>query len=67
MCYFSVTLLPGGEVLRADLGECQFAPDFGERMRTALVGQTMPYVGFESVFQRTYRFEICAPKHLCVQ
>ena len=64
-CHFSVASLPGGLILRTDLSACQFEPTLIERMRVALVGKTMPYAGFESVFQRTYRFSLCAPKGTC--
>jgi len=64
-CSFSITSLPGGLILRTDLSGCQFEPALSERTRVALVGKTMPYAGFESVFQRTYRFSLCAPKSMC--
>ena len=64
-CYFTVTFLPGGEILRTDLSACQFDTDLQERIRTGLVGRTMPYAGFESIFQRNYRFQVCAPKSIC--
>lgn len=64
-CEFAIILLPGGDVIKVDLASCHFQPDLDERVRAALVGQTMPYSGFESVYQRTYRLKMCAPRYLC--
>jgi len=64
-CDFSVTFIPGGEVVDADLTACQLQPALREHVRTALIGQVMPYSGFESVFLRIAHLAVCAPRDLC--
>ena len=66
-CKFSVALIPGGQIVHTDFSECEFNRAMQEKMDNVLIGEALPYSGFESVFRRIHHLEVCAPKSLCSQ
>jgi hypothetical protein len=64
-CDVTLILLPGGFILRVEPGKCTFSPDALRAVDNALIEKTLPYQGFESVFQREAHFALCSSKSVC--
>jgi hypothetical protein len=64
-CDVTLILLPGGFIMRVEPGKCAFSPDALNAVDNALVEKTLPYKGFESVYQRTAHFALCSSKSVC--
>ena len=51
-CSVELIQVPGGQVVRATLVNCAFPADIQATVLKKLQSATLPYQGFESVFQR---------------
>ena len=64
-CDVTVVLLPSGFVMRVEPGKCAFSSNDLKEVSGALLTKTLPYKGYESVFQRNAHMAFCAPKRMC--
>ncbi|WP_147281781.1 hypothetical protein [Dyella solisilvae] len=64
-CDVSLVILPSGLVVRVEPGQCTFAPATLKAISDALVEKSLPYRGYESVFQRNAHLAFCSPKGSC--
>ena len=64
-CKVRFTQIPGGEVIDVEFLSCPFNGAARESVERALRRGSMPYDGFESVFERTVDLTFCHPQEAC--
>jgi len=57
-CTVELTQLPGGQVIRASLSDCEFPEDIQNQVIARLETMNTPYQGFERVFRRTFTIRL---------
>jgi hypothetical protein len=66
-CDVVLVILPGGQALRIEPGECSFSQSELKVVSATLENRSLPYRGYESVFQRNAHIALCSPKALCTE
>jgi|JI102314A1RNA_FD_contig_91_1131756_length_493_multi_2_in_0_out_0_1 hypothetical protein len=51
-CILELTQIPSGQVIRASIVDCEFSNELQAELIARLESASLPYSGFESVFQR---------------
>jgi len=64
-CDVALVLVPSGLVIRVEPGQCSLSPSDLKVVSDALVDKSLPYRGYESVFQRRAHLAFCSPGGTC--
>lgn len=64
-CYVGVTQMVGGQVVGLNFSRCQTDELTRRSIEAALMRETLPFRGYESVYQRNLDIPFCYPVEVC--